>query len=276
MAGCVKSGLVLLSVLSLAASLQHQARPSPRPQLTTRHLSDDVLFSFTRRPWWSVLNRGDLNNLVGDVGSAEMAVDVKKAFAFSKWCLPPTLQADEIGSVSEDICPLLCFVNRDSGGRRGKALLDSLRSLSLNPLQVCDLKDSPPGSRLELFKPIASRVNILCCGGDGTINWVMDELSRLNMTVGSFGLIPLGTGNDLYLQTFQRTLQEQQQILTEAASAAMGAKGATAGASAGGGDGGGGGGGGGEGGGRRGGSLVVYGIVGCVGLLFKGSAELHP
>ena len=174
----------------------------------------------TRLPWWR--GRGDVGSLLlAEEGETAVAVDVKKAFAFSKWMMPASVDAEGICGIDADITPLLCFVNRDSGGRRGKALLESLRSLPLNPLQVCDLKDSSPGSRLESFRCVSSRVNVLCCGGDGTINWVMDELSRLNMTVGSFGIIPLGTGNDLYLQTFQRTLQEQQrQISAEAASAA--------------------------------------------------------
>jgi len=170
------------------------------------------------QPWWRGL--GQDIHLLRDFGEAE--VDVNKAFALSKWILPPTLVAEQLTAENLEVGvnPLLVFVNRDSGGRRGKALLESLRSLSLNPLQICDLKDTPPGSRLSLFRDIPSRLNILCCGGDGTINWVMDELSRLNMSdVGSFGLIPLGTGNDLYQQTFQRTLQEQQRQILAAASA---------------------------------------------------------
>lgn len=154
-------------------------------------------------------------------GYSETNIDVKKAYAFSKWLLPPTMtlptNLTEIINDAE-ISPLLCFVNRDSGGRRGKALLDSLHSLPLNSLQICDLKDCSPGTRLKLFKDIANRVNVLCCGGDGTINWVLDELSSLNISVGSFGIIPLGTGNDLYLQTFFRILQEQQRQIAAAAS----------------------------------------------------------
>ena len=172
----------------------------------------------SRAPWW---RRVGINILLGDIGRREADVDVSKAFALSKWVLPSTLVASDLSSArvvsDENMTPVLCFVNRDSGGRRGKALLDSLRrGLTLNPLQVCDLKDTSPGDRLKLFRSIAHKVNIICCGGDGTINWVMDELSRLNMTVGSFGIIPLGTGNDLYLQTFQLTLQAQQKEISAA------------------------------------------------------------
>lgn len=125
------------------------------------------------------------------------------------------MQVDEVAALAgapdaalSSLSPLLCFVNRDSGGKRGKALLAGLHSLGLNDLQVCDLKTESPAARLQLFQGIGKNLNVLCCGGDGTVNWVLDELSLLNMTVRSFGIIPLGTGNDLYLQTFTNQKQE--------------------------------------------------------------------
>ena len=39
----------------------------------------------------------------------------------------------------------------------------------------------------------------MTAGGDGTMNWILDEVSNLNMSVGSFGVIPVGPGNDLFL-----------------------------------------------------------------------------
>jgi hypothetical protein len=60
-----------------------------------------------------------------------LAIDTPRAFAFSKWLLPPTLDlalgGSALADLDEDVTPLLCFVNRDSGGRRGKSLLESLR-----------------------------------------------------------------------------------------------------------------------------------------------------
>jgi len=122
-----------------------------------------------------------------------------------------------LADLDENVTPLLCFVNRDSGGRRGKSLLESLRSLPLHPMQICDLKDVSPIERLSAFRSVSDRLHVMCCGGDGTINWVMDSLSSLNMSVASFGIVPLGTGNDLYLTTFQRILQEQQREIAATA-----------------------------------------------------------
>ena len=43
-----------------------------------------------------------------------------------------------------------------------------------------------------------SPVRIIICGGDGTINWVINELIKHEVNLGKclFGVIPIGTGND--------------------------------------------------------------------------------
>ncbi len=42
-------------------------------------------------------------------------------------------------------------------------------------------------------------VFVIICGGDGTISWVINDLSLRNIKMSSliFGILPIGTGNDL-------------------------------------------------------------------------------
>jgi len=85
----------------------------------------------------------------------------------------------------------------------------------LHPVQVINLKE-----KITLYEPIdllewfvrtfgASRIKILVCGGDGTVDWVLDMLDRLDEHTDCFanevslppvGIWPLGTGNDLARQ----------------------------------------------------------------------------
>ena len=74
------------------------------------------------------------------------------------------------GALPEDRCPALVFVNRNSGGQLGEALLQDFRE-HLSPLQVWDLVDGGPGPALALFRTVP-RLRVLACGGDGTIAWV--------------------------------------------------------------------------------------------------------
>jgi hypothetical protein len=109
-----------------------------------------------------------------------------------------------------NIEPVLFFINRNSGGQAGAALIKTLRQLDLHPVQICDLRKDRPSTRLKLFAALSDKVHVLVAGGDGTLNWLMDELFALNMTVKSFGIIPLGTGNDLYLHTMTEILQRDE------------------------------------------------------------------
>ena len=102
-----------------------------------------------------------------------------------------------------NIKPVLFFINRNSGGKEGASLIRVLRHLELHPLQIVDLRRERPSTRLKMFRNCSENVHILTAGGDGTMNWILDELSALNMTVGSFGVVPVGTGNDLYLEVLK-------------------------------------------------------------------------
>ena len=121
------------------------------------------------------------------------------------------------------------FINPKSGGRFGQKMFGELTS-ALDEAQICNLNTERPVDKLISFgdntltdketaaynnttsklantltdKDTAAYNNTtrklaLCCGGDGTARWIMDETKKLNLSSSvAFGLMPLGTGNDLF------------------------------------------------------------------------------
>ncbi|KAF9420631.1 hypothetical protein HW555_003178, partial [Spodoptera exigua] len=48
-----------------------------------------------------------------------------------------------------------------------------------------------------MFKDVKN-YRVICCGGDGTVGWVLETMDKVQMdTQPAVGVIPLGTGNDL-------------------------------------------------------------------------------
>jgi hypothetical protein len=93
-----------------------------------------------------------------------------------------------------EVTPLLVFINRKSGGNVGIQLMHEFTEL-LNPLQVWDLSEYPPEVALALFSTVP-RLQVIVCGGDGTVSWVLSAIDKLNRPV-PVAVMPLGTGNDL-------------------------------------------------------------------------------
>lgn len=96
--------------------------------------------------------------------------------------------------------PLVCFVNSRSGGGQGAKIMHKLQNC-LNPVQVFDLgADGGPERGLNIFHDAYPHgFQVLLCGGDGTINWGLETLRKLDWPVEErppIAVLALGTGND--------------------------------------------------------------------------------
>uniref|UniRef100_A0A3P9KYJ1 Diacylglycerol kinase n=1 Tax=Oryzias latipes TaxID=8090 RepID=A0A3P9KYJ1_ORYLA len=84
--------------------------------------------------------------------------------------------------------------------------LGEFRSLIIPPhylYQVFDLSVLPPTKALQLCNLLPpGRVQVLVCGGDGTVGWVLDAIDAMKLKaqdqfIPRVTILPLGTGNDL-------------------------------------------------------------------------------
>ena len=117
--------------------------------------------------------------------------------------------------------PLVIFINKKSGGHVGSTLLERLKP-TFPSAQVCDLSMHSASDYLKLYSN-CTNLRVLICGGDGTVGWIMDEMKKVYPTHNcSFGVVPLGTGNDLCIQL--RDVTQSSNAVIEGAKSNMGNK----------------------------------------------------
>ncbi|KAI3961495.1 hypothetical protein MKX01_001231 [Papaver californicum] len=122
---------------------------------------------------------------------------------------------DKNGENEVPEAPMVVFVNSKSGGRKGSALQQILQEF-ISEEQVFDLSVVKPHEFVhyglaclenlasrgdQLAKETREKLRIIVAGGDGTVGWVLGNLTELfrqnREPVPPTGIIPLGTGNDL-------------------------------------------------------------------------------
>jgi len=204
---------------------------SARKNLSARGMISDFLIqnfvkdmNFTiknmvkRSPVLDKTNMATLGYLSEQMSTDESEKLKKKGLKFKIKNLKNILKNDEKSSHDEEFMrtlsplanaiikndpnPLLVFINKKSGGRVGSTLLECLKPV-FSSAEVCDLSKHSASEFLKLYSN-CTNLRILICGGDGTVGWVMDEVKKVNLnTKYTYGIIPLGTGNDLCLQLNQ-------------------------------------------------------------------------
>lgn len=94
--------------------------------------------------------------------------------------------------------PLIVVANNKSGDNTAENVIAVFRGV-LNPIQIFELSSSGPNAALNLISKIRSvPCRILVAGGDGTIGWILNEISRKNIQpIPEVCILPIGTGNDL-------------------------------------------------------------------------------
>eukprot|EP00669_Euglena_mutabilis_P007263 TRINITY_DN2607_c0_g1_i1.p1 TRINITY_DN2607_c0_g1~~TRINITY_DN2607_c0_g1_i1.p1 ORF type:complete len:418 (-),score=97.57 TRINITY_DN2607_c0_g1_i1:221-1441(-) len=104
-----------------------------------------------------------------------------------------------LGGQDPIVKPLYVFVNPKSGGQEGLEVLEMAAAFLGDP-QVVNMAQVNPAEALRTLVTHGSfpRCQLLVCGGDGTVGWVLSILDDLGARhEPAVAVLPLGTGNDL-------------------------------------------------------------------------------
>lgn len=90
--------------------------------------------------------------------------------------------ADEM----RDWNPLIVFANTKSGSNDAEQIMKHFRSI-LNPLQIININNLDPKKVFKWMSSFSDLVqfNILVCGGDGSVGWLLEIASKLKFKVFS-------------------------------------------------------------------------------------------
>lgn len=88
------------------------------------------------------------------------------------------------GSNFQDWTPLFVFANSKSGSEDADAIMSHFNSI-LNPLQVIEMDKNNIENTLKWMESYSDLIQfkILVCGGDGSIGWILDNLSKYKFIV---------------------------------------------------------------------------------------------
>ena len=171
----VKHDVIAVPLPNLKTTTESMGKVSLTPSRKSRESADS-----------SKLNFFDTANSDRQLRDMSRAVPIPDANGY--------ILGDEF--LSSSSTPLLVFVNSRSGPQQGNLLITQFRRL-LNPIQVWDLSYGGPEKVLRSFS-VLSRFQILVCGGDGTVSWIISVLEKMTLKRWPpIGILPLGTGNDL-------------------------------------------------------------------------------
>jgi diacylglycerol kinase (ATP) len=83
-----------------------------------------------------------------------------------------------------DWTPLIVFANTKSGSNDAELIMKHFRSI-LNPLQVINMNNLDPKKVFKWMSTYSDLVqfNVLVCGGDGSVGWLLEIASKLKFKV---------------------------------------------------------------------------------------------